>query len=61
MNDSLDSMFHETVTKYQQVEALSNAIAILGQWRDLSELSEPLKAKRRDLLAHVPQRTCRTH
>lgn len=45
--NSLDSKFHETVTKYQQVEALSNAIAILGQ--------------RRDLLAHMPQRTCRTH
>lgn len=59
--NSLDSKFHETVTAYQQVEALSNAIAILAQWRDLSELAKPLEEKRRNLLAHMPQSTCKVY
>lgn len=61
MNDSLDSTFHETVTAYQQAEALSNAISILAQWRDLSELALPLKAKRDDILGHVTQRASKTY
>lgn len=61
MNDSLDSTFHETVTAYQEVEALGNAIAILEKWRDLSELSEPLRTKQHELLAHMPQRTAEAY
>ena len=61
MKNSLDSKFHETVTTFQQVEALNNAIGILEQWRDLSPLAEPLKDKRGELLAHTPQRTAETH
>lgn len=61
MNDSLDSAFYEKVNAYQQIEALNNAITILEQWRDLSELSKPLKEKQRELLAHMPQRTCKTY
>ena len=45
MKNSLDSKFHETATTFQQVEALNNAIGILEQWRDLSQLAEPLKDK----------------
>lgn len=59
--NSLDSKFHETVTAYQEVEALSNAIAILAQWRDLSELAKQLEEKRRDLLAHMPHGTDETY
>lgn len=61
MNDSLDSKFHETATIFQQVEALNNAICILEQWRDLAELTQPLKDKQGELLAHVPQRTADTY
>lgn len=53
--NSLDSMFHETVTVYQQAEALSCAIAILEQWRDLEELAKPLKVKQKELIEHAPQ------
>lgn len=61
MNNSLDSKFHETVTTFQQVEALNNTIGILEQWRDLAELALPLKDKQGELLAHMPQRTAETH
>lgn len=53
---SLDSTaFYDTVTAYQEVEALSNAITLLDKWRDLSKLAEPLREKQRELLEHVQQ------
>lgn len=52
---SLDSKFHETVTAYQEAEALSCAIAILTQWRDLAPLAEPLKKTQQELLELVQQ------
>lgn len=51
MEDSLDSTFHDTVTAYQQAEALENAAAILEKWADLAHLADPLHKARRVLLA----------
>ena len=51
---SLDSMF-QTVTAYQQLEALNYAIAILEHWNDLKGLTEPLQAKQKELLEQTPQ------
>lgn len=51
-DNSLDSTFYDTVTRYQQAEALENAAAILEKWTDLAHLAEPIHRVRRALLTH---------
>lgn len=48
-----EEQFYETVTAYQQIEALGNAARILEGWTDLQPLAKTLRDAQRNLYKSV--------